>query len=482
MFDFRPVGYVIGLLVAALGATMLLPMSIDYLDGDANWTSFLFAVFVTVAFGGGLSIACANGKGEGLTIQQTFLLTTGVWVILPLFGAIPFWIGAPEARFVDAFFEATSGLTTTGATVISGLDDLPRGILFWRSLSQWLGGVGIVVFAMVFMPALKVGGMQIFRSEGFDTFGKILPRAAEIAGSIMRIYVALTVLCTLTYLALGMMIFDALAHALTTISTGGFSTRDASFGAFQGNLEYAATLFMILAALPFVRYVQILTGTAKPLLHDPQVKAFLALVVLLVAVMTLFRVFLNQDAVEPSLREAVFNTVSILTGTGYASTDYQLWGPFPMVFFFLIGLIGGCAGSTSCSIKIFRFQILFTSIKTQINRLHSPNGVFEPRYDHRKVSDEVISSVMGFFMMFMLTLAVLAVLLGMTGLDMITSISGAASALANIGPGLGEVIGPAGNFGALNDVSKWLLSAGMIIGRLELMVVYVLFTVNFWRG
>jgi trk system potassium uptake protein TrkH len=335
---------------------------------------------------------------------------------------------------------------------------------------------------MVFLPELRVGGMQIFRSEAFDTMGKILPRATEIAARISVIYVGLTVLCGLTYVALGMSGFDALMHALTTLSTGGFSSSDASFGAFQGPLEYVAAVFMILASLPFVRYIQLVAGTARPLFRDRQVRAYLGTILALSLVLTLYRVFMNGDGWEHGFREALFNVTSIISGTGYASVDYQLWGAAPVVLFFLIGFIGGCAGSTSCSIKVFRWQILFASISTQVRRLYAPHGIFEPRFEGRPVEEEVVSSVMAFFVLFFVSMGIVAVLLGLTGLDFVTSVSGAATAIGNIGPGLGEIIGPAGNFSSLNDAAKWILAAAMLFGRLELIAVLVLFTAAFWRA
>jgi len=481
MVDLRPIGYVIGLLVFALGAAMLLPLGMDIFDNNGHWQVFASSAFLTGFVGIALALSCANSTSKGLNIQQTFLLTTGVWLALPIFGALPFWLGATQARYVDAFFEAMSGLTTTGSTVFSGLEDLPRGLLLWRGLLQWFGGIGIIIVAMVFLPVLKIGGMQFFRTESFDTFGKILPRAAEIARSISSIYVGLTIACFLVYLAVGLPPFDAVVHALTTLSTGGFSTSDASFAVYSGIAEYAAAVFMILASLPFARYVQLLAGTAQPLLRDSQIRAYLSLIVLLVLALTVYRLQVNGDRLEHSVREALFNVTSIISGTGYASVDYQLWGSFPVVIFFLVGLIGGCAGSTCCSIKIFRYQLFIASIRAQINRIHSPHAVFSLRYQGRKVPDEVLSSVMAFFVMFMVSLGVLAVLLGLTGLDTVTALSGAATALANVGPGLGAEIGPSGNFSGLNDPAKWLLAAGMLIGRLELMSVYVILTIGFWR-
>ena len=482
MFDLRPVGYVLGLLISALGLTMVIPMFADLIAGNGHWGTFAESAAITTVLGVILTLACANALMRGLSIQQTFMLTTGVWLVLPIFGALPFVLGATEARVVDAFFEAMSGMTTTGSTVFTGLDTLPQGILLWRGLLQWYGGIGIIVVAMVFMPELRVGGMQIFRSEAFDTMGKILPRAAEIASRISVIYLTLTIACGLTYLALGMAPFDALVHSLTTMSTGGFSTRDASFGAFQGPMEYAAAIFMILASLPFVRYVQLLAGSAKPFYRDTQVAAYLSIILTLTVVLTVYRILANGDRFEHGLREGVFNVTSVISGTGFSSVDYQLWGPLPVVLFFFIGLIGGCAGSTSCSIKIFRYQLLFASISTQVRRLYAPHGIFEPRYNGRPVAEEVISSVMAFFVLFFVSLGITTVLLGLTGLDFVTAISGAATALGNIGPGLGDQIGPSGNFQNINDTAKWILAFAMLIGRLELMVVFVLFTTTFWRA
>ena len=468
-------------MVAVLGATMLIPFVVDLYDGQGHWRAFLQSAVITLLCGGLIALASSNGVKEGLTIQQTFLLTTGVWLALPVFGSLPFVLGATEASFTDAFFEAMSGLTTTGSTIVTGLEDQPRGLLIWRALLQWLGGIGIIVVAMVFLPELRVGGMQIFRSEGFDTMGKILPRATEISSRISVVYVSLTVLCALAYLAAGMNGFDAISHAMTTIATGGFANYDASIGAFGPAVEYVAVVFMLLAALPFVRFVQLLAGSAQPLFQDSQIRVFFMTAITLVLIVSVWQ-WTRSDAIEEPFRKVLFNVVSILTGTGYASADYMGWGPFPVALFFFIGLIGGCAGSTACSIKIFRYQLLFATISSQIKRIHSPHGVFSPRYQGRSVDDDVMGSVMSFFAYFIVTLGLLAVALSLTGLDFVTSMSGASAALANIGPGLGDIIGPAGNYAGLNPVAKWVLIAGMLIGRLEILAVFVIFTAKFWRS
>ena len=482
MLDLRPVGYVIGLLVTVLGAAMVLPLLVDIAEGRGHWPVFLQSAMLTMLCGGLMALACANGVREGLSLQQTFLLTSTVWLGLPIFGAIPFILGETEARVVDAFFEAMSALTTTGSTVFSGLDTMPKGILLWRGIMQWLGGIGIIVVAMVFLPELRVGGMQIFRSEAFDTMGKILPRAGEIAARISVIYVGMTLLCAFAYISTGLDPFDATVHAMTTVATGGMANYDSSFAAFSASTHYVASVFMFLAALPFVRYVQLLAGQPQPLWRDSQVQTFFGILAVIVLVLT-FWLWTRSDGLrEYHFREALFNAISITTGTGYASADYMAWGSFAVMVFFLIGLIGGCAGSTACSIKVFRYQLLVASVRAQLRRIRSPHGVFVPRFEGRPVSEDVLSSVMSFFTFFIVTMGVISVALGLTGLDFITSVSGAAPALANVGPGLGAEIGPAGNFSGLNDTAKWILSFAMLIGRLELMVVFAILTVQFWRA
>jgi trk system potassium uptake protein TrkH len=482
MFDVRPVFNVVGFLVSCLGLTMLFPFALDLSRGNGHAGVFLESSLITVLTGGMIYLATRREEARGLTLQQTFLLTTGVWVALPLFGALPFVLGATDASYTDAFFEAMSGLTTTGATVFSGLDYLPDGLLLWRSILQWLGGIGIIVVAMVFLPELRVGGMQIFRSEGFDTLGKILPRATEIAAQIAWLYVALTAACAVFYIASGMRSFDAMLHAMTTIATGGFSSYDASFVRFGATTEYAGILFMCLAGLPFVRYVQLINGQPSSLFKDTQVRMFFTIILVAVGFLTLVLWQGSDMQGELGFRKALFNVVSIVTGTGYASADYSSWGPVAVVLFFYAGLVGGCAGSTSCSVKVFRYQLLVSAIHMQLRKINSPHGIFNLRYQGRIVGTDVINSVISFFVIFFVSLGVSAMALALTGLDMLTAFSGAAAALANIGPGLGEVIGPSGNYGSLNDTAKWILAMTMLFGRLEVLAVYTLFTLRFWRN
>ena len=480
--DIRPVAYVIGLIVASLGASMIVPMLIDLFGNHPNWQAFAVSAFVTVLCGVALTLSTGGGMGRGLTIKQVFMLTTGIYVVLPCFGALPFMLGEPGIGFVDAFFETVSGITTTGATVISGLETLPPGILMWRGLLQWFGGVGIIVVAVVFLPFLRVGGMQLFRLESLDTLGRILPRAVEVTRSISVIYIVLTVACALGYSYAGMGVFDSVVHSMTTVATGGFANHDSSFAAFGARAEYVGALFMTLAALPFLRYFQFITGSYRPLLQDAQIRGFLLVVLAVVSALAAWQLLANGWGIEVSFRKSLFNGISILTGTGYASENYGAWGSFPIAVFFLIGLIGGCAGSTSCSIKIFRFQLMLAALRSNVTRVRLPHAVTAPRYNGQRVPEEVLSSVMAFFVIFLATLGGASLLLSTLGLDFVTAISGAAAALANIGPGLGDTIGPAGNYSSLDGRAKLVLAFAMLIGRLELTAVYAMLTVRFWKS
>lgn len=483
MMDLRPVGATLGPLLFWLGLSMAVPMLVDLWAGTPNWRAFAVAGLVTAVSGAALETGCRDaGRSPGMTIPQTFLLTALIWVVGPAFGALPFMFGATQASFTDGYFEATSGFTTAGATVLTRLETLPPGLLLWRQIMHWLGGIGIIVIALAILPALRIGGMQLFRSESFDTLGKFLPRASEIAASVSWVYVILTLLCAVAYAACGLSLFDAVTHAMSTVATGGFANYDSSFGSFPPAAEYVAVLFMVLACLPFVRIVQFAAGTARPLLQDSQIHAYLGFTALFVLGVVVWRLAEGHGDAETVFRRTAFNVVSVLTGTGFASEDYALWGAFPSVMLFIGGLVGGCSGSATCAIKVFRFQVLAAAINAQVRAIHSPSGVFMPRYEGRPIDDEVLSSVMAFFYMFALTLAVVTVALAMMGLDPVTAISAAAASLACVGPGFGPIVGPSGNYASLPDAAKWLLALTMIMGRLELLGLLVLFSRSFWRG
>ena len=481
MIDFRPIFSVVGLLLSMLGLTMLLPALSDATAGSPDWTVFLASAAACGFVGIALILTNRVRKPE-LSLNQAFVLTTLIWVVIAAFGALPFVFSDLELSYTDAFFEAMSGVTTTGATVITGLDTAPPGILLWRALLQWLGGIGIVVMAVAVLPMLQVGGMQLFRMESSDSSEKILPRVAQVAGAFAALYGGLTLACAIAYWAAGMTPFESLIHAMTTIATGGFSTSDQSIGHFgSAAVEYTAVLFMVLGSLPFVLYLQFARGHRQPLFRDEQVRWFLAIAFSLVLAMTCWRWFDGGVPVAEALRHAAFNVISILTGTGYTSTDYNQWGGLAVVVFFFIMFIGGCAGSTSCGIKIFRFQVLFAASDTQMKRLLEPHGVFVSRYNGKPIPESVVASVMSFFFLFALCFGLLALSLAALGIDFVTAVSAAGSAIANVGPGLGHMIGPAGNFMDLPDAAKWLLAMGMLLGRLELFTVLVLFSPAFWR-
>ena len=478
---FAPVSNIIGRLGLILGLSMLVPALLDWLDGSPNWQGMLIAGFLTAAGGGALAQVTAGQGGAGLTRHQAFLLTVLIWVVLPLFGALPFVFGAPLASFTDAFFEAMSGLTTTGATVFTELDAAPRGMLLWRAMLQWYGGVGIVIVAIVFLPVLRVGGMQFFQSEAFDISGETLPRATEIARQLAWVYLGLTFGCFVGYAAAGMTTFDALAHSMTTVSTGGFGTRDSGFALFSPAAQYVAIAFMVLAALPFLRFIQLGRGNPRGLVRDTQIRGFLTIILVVAVAMSLWLVLYGYKPPLGAIRQALFNVTSVITGTGYASDDYYLWGGFPVALFLILPLIGGCTASTSCSAKVFRYQVLLEALKGQLIRIRSPHGVYTLRYQGRPIDPDVISSVMAFFFVFLASIGIWAVLLSLIGLDFVTALSASIAALCNLGPGLGPLIGPAGNFAPLPDVAKWLLSTGMLLGRLEFLSVLVLFVPAFWR-
>lgn len=480
MLSLRPVFLVVGILLTTLGLAMIVPGLVDLFLGAEGAYVFFGSAVVTVFIGTSLALASWGYRGD-LSIQQAFLLIVLTWVITVTFAALPFAFADLGLSYTDAFFEAMSGLTTTGSTVMTGLDDAPEGILLWRGLLQWLGGIGIIVMAISILPMLQIGGMQLFRIDS-DPSDPLLPQATKIAGSITLAYVGASMLCGVCYWFAGMEPFDSVVHAMTTVATGGFSTSDQSIGVYQSSaIETVSIIFMLAGSLPFVLYIQAFKGQFLPFLRDTQVRWFFATVIFLVLMVTFYQYGNGLDSFGAAFRNSAFNVVSIMTGTGYATTDYGLWGGFAVVAFFCIMFIGGCAGSTSCGIKIFRFQVIFQAMLVQIARLTHPHGVFTPTFNRRPIDDAVVASVASFFFVFFLSFAILALSLSMLGLDTLTAFSAAGTAIANVGPGLGEVVGPAGTFAPLPDSAKWLMSAGMLLGRLELFAIIVIFTPTFWR-
>ena len=480
----RPVLHLTGRMLLALAAAMLLPVAVDALTGDPDWKAFLIGSAITFACGAGLTRTTRCQLTGGLTLRQAFLLTPVAWTTIALFGAIPLYISDYSQlrdHFTNAFFESVSGLTTTGATIIVGLDDAPHGILLWRALLQWLGGIGIIGVAIAILPTLGVGGMQLFRTESSDRSEKVMPRVREIATGIVLIYVALTVICGVAYWLVAMTPFEALVHALTTVSTAGFSTSDASMARWDSPaLHWIATLFMLSGAIPFVLYLRLFQGQHDAL-RDSQAMFLVGMLAVLIIAVAAWLTMEGGHRAEDALRLAAFNVVSVVTTTGYATADYTLWGNLMVGLFFGMMFVGGSTGSTSGGMKIFRFQVMISILQSHFLRLLYPRGVFPRVYAGRMLPDDVIGSVVVFFTLYFVCYSVLTLCLMAFDLDFLTSASAAVAALSNVGPGLGPIIGPAGNFATLPEASKWLLCFGMLLGRLELFTVLILFFPQFWR-
>ena len=482
MLRFKPVLFILGVLLSILSVAMLIPALVDVNYNNDDWKAFASSGILT-GFVSMFLIFANREENIVLNLRQAFMLTPLSWLVLALFAALPLYFADLGLDFMHAFFESLSAITTTGATLMTGLDDAPPGILIWRSILQYLGGIGIIAAATAILPMLGIGGMQLFKTETSDSSQKFLPRATQVAATILTIYVSLSLLCALLYYWFGMSGFDAINHAMTTVSTAGFSTHDASISFFNSvEIEVVAMIFMLSGALPFVGFYKMTAGDKTFFLRDSQVKFLFALLLSLVVGMTLWLIHSKGLEIFPALRVASFNLTSIITTTGYTTADYSSWGVFPMAVFFLLMCVGGCTGSTTGGIKIFRIQILFATAKSQIMSLINPNGVFKPQFEGRSVSDNIITAVLSYFVLFALTFSVTAVLLSLTGLDFITSMSAAIATLGNIGPALGEVVGPHGNYSSFSDFALAVCCLNMLLGRLEIFMLLVMLHPNFWRG
>lgn len=478
---FRLAFFTSGLMLAIMGVAMLLPGLLDRADGHMNATAFFMSAFFCMFFGGALFFT-NRGDLKDFNVREGFLLTTVIWLLLSLAGALPLYLSDLKISFTDAYFESLSGITTTGSTVLSGLDSMSRGILLWRSILQWIGGIGIVAFGIVLLPFLKIGGMQLFQSESSDRSDKFIPQSRHLVGRLVYVYIGVSFLCFLSYYALGMTAFDAINHAMTTLSTGGYSTHDASFGYFKSSaLQLAATFFMLLGGLPFVLYVKYINTGTFAFHKDEQVTGFLIVIAGACIPIVAWLAFNGQATVFQGFVLAVFNVISVLTTTGYATTDYTVWSPFITALFFFLTYLGGCTGSTAGGLKIMRLIIALKATRRQVMRLLYPHGVFIPRYQGKVIDTELTTTVMAFLGLYIMLNAVLTLALAWLGLDPETALSGAATAIANVGPGIGTIIGPAGNFSTLPDAAKWLLCAGMFLGRLEILTVLVIFSPHFWK-
>ena len=477
----QPIVSVIGIFLLWLSFAMLIPGLLDFFEGNQNLTGF-FVSSVFTFFMGMSFILMNRGNTIKIEVKSAFMLVVLSWFSLSIFASLPFITSTQNFSITDAFFESVSGLTTTGSTIINNIENSSRGIILWRAILQWLGGIGIIVSAISILPRLGVGGMQLFRLESSDTSEKILPKAARIAAEISVLYITLSVICAIAFIFSGLSFFDSVVHAMSTIATGGFSSKSGSIGSYNNaNLETVTILFMILASLPFVLYLKAIRGKPKDLIKDQQVHGFFKTLIISILIVVFYLILTSNFTFSDILRYSFFNVTSILTGTGFTSTNYNGWGTPIILLFLFITFIGGCAGSTTCGVKIFRLQIVFNNSKEMISKLISPNRVVNKRYNGEHLSPEVTQSVITFLFIFILTFIVLSVLLSFTGLDLLTSFSAAATSISNVGPGLGQVIGPAYSFSQLPEIAKWLLSFGMLAGRLEFLTLIVIFNKSFWR-
>jgi len=458
---------------------MLIPVVVQFFYREVD-SSFFGASIITIIFGTLFFLSNLDHNMK-LNLQQAFLLTSLSWLSIAVFGSLPFIFSNTSFSITNAFFESMSGITTTGSTIIPNLENMPKGILFWRAILQWLGGIGIIIMAITLMPIMNVGGMQLFKISNNDSSEKILPKSKEVALRLIYIYSSLTALCAISYKILGMSYFDSLTHSMTTIATGGFSNYNESIGFFDSSaIEISAMIFIILGSLPFIAYIKFLSGNKRIFFSDIQIKTFFKIILISIVILSIYLTINNST--QFNLRSIFFNIISILTGTGYVNAQFDGWGSFPLVLFLGLMFIGGCAGSTTCGIKIFRIQILYSFISNQLKKIIYPKGVFVLKYNQSPVNDKFIASIISFIYLYFVIFFIITALLSLTGLDFITSISGAATSISNVGPGLGSIIGPNGNFSSLPDISKWILTLGMILGRLELFAILVLFLPSFWRN
>ena len=480
MSNYKTVFFTLGVLQIILGISMIIPIVIQIIYGELD-SSFIGAGIITIIFG--ILFFLANlDHDKKLNLQQAFLLTSLSWLCIAIFGSLPFFFSNLQLSITDSLFESMSGITTTGSTIIINLNDSPKGILLWRALLQWLGGIGIIVMAITLMPIMNVGGMQLFKISSNDASEKILPKSKEIALSLILIYSGLTFICSIFYKIFGMNYFDSITHAMTTIATGGFSNYNESIGYFNSaTIEIAAIIFIILGSIPFIAYIKFLNGNKRIFISDSQIRTFIKIIIISIIILFFYLAFQNKNLSEINLRSISFNVVSILTGTGYVTQQFDNWGSFSLIFFLILMFIGGCAGSTACGIKIFRVQILYLFLVNQLKKIIYPRGIFFIKYDGNNVDDKFMSSIISFIYLYIIIFFFITALLSLSGLDFVTSISAAATSISNVGPGLGTIIGPNGNFSQLPDFSKWVLSFGMILGRLELFAILVLFLPSFWQ-
>lgn len=482
--QFRTIIKILGQLVALFSITMVPPALVSLIYKDGGGVPFVLAFVFSIAIG--MLAYYPNRKEKGdLKAREGFLIVVLFWLVLGFFASVPLiFLQTPSLSLADAVFEAFSGLTTTGATVLTGIEHLPKSVLFYRQQLQWFGGMGIIVLAVAVLPMLGVGGMQLYRAEtpGPVKDSKMTPRIADTAKHLWYIYVSLTAACTVSYWAAGMGWFDAICHAFSTIAIGGFSTYDASMGHFDSPLiNIICVVFLIIAAVNFsLHYAAVSSRNVRVYLRDPEFKVFLfiqlALVVLCFAVLSSNQVYMNGDE---TLDQALFQAVSISTTAGFATDNFAAWPLFLPILLIFSSFIGGCAGSTGGGMKVVRVFLLYLQGVRELNRLVHPRAIYSIKLGRKALPDKVVEAVWGFFSAYALVFVIIMIALLGTGMDNITAFSATAACLNNLGPGLGEV---AAHYGDITDTAKWILTIAMVFGRLEIFTLLVLFTPTFWRG
>lgn len=482
LLDIRPVLVVNGYVLLILAAMMGVPLVVDLAVDGGEWPAFIMAVAVSGFVGLGMVLSAHRGGPPRLGTREAFLATAGGWILGGIVSSIPFSMGHAPLSVTDALFEAVSGLTTTGATVITGLDHAPVALLLWRALLNWIGGIGIILTAVAVLPFLRIGGMQLFRLDSSESGDASIPRLSKLAWGVLAGYSLFTALLAIAYLLTGMTLLEAVCHAMSTISTGGFSTSDRSFGYFSDGARWVAVVGMIAGGTTFSLFLQPWRREPAALFKDSQVRRYLAVIVVFSLLLAIWNWSSGRMMFGEALERSVFNVTSVLTTSGFHWGDYDAWGGFAQVAFFIMAFIGGCSGSAAGGIKVFRLEVLFAAAGIHLRRLLHPHGVFAIELNDRRISESVVRSVLGFVMLYLICVALLALALALTGLDAGTSLSAAASAMGNIGPGLGPVIGPGGSYHDVPQAAKWILTAGMLLGRLEVATVIALFSRAFWRS
>jgi len=480
MIGYKQIFYVLGLLLILMGMAMLIPASVDIIYNNKDWEVFVLSSAIAIFLGGLMSIPTRD-VGGNLNKRELLILIPLAWITMPSIATLPIYTSELGLSFTDAYFESLSGMTTTGATILSNLDNAPPGILLWRSILQWMGGIGIVIMASGLLPIAQVGGMQLLQLEFDSRMEKILPRTAQLSLVIVLLYSAITLVCACLYFIFGMSGFDAINHAMTTVATGGYSTHDASIGYFNNDkIVITSIIFMIISSFSFVMIITTVRGQIGELFRDVQAKWLITIL----STVTIYMVYKNINSFDnlyDNILHTTFTITSLITGTGYTTFNYNLWGTVTIPLLVLIMIMGGSAGSTTCGIKMFRLKIMFETINSYLKNLIQPNGVFLPYYGKKSISQDVSISVIGYLVVFLFTLLIFTIIFSALGYDIVTALSAASSALSCVGPGIGEIIGPNSNYGDVSTSFKWVFTFGMLIGRLEIFTVLVLLSPSFWN-